>query len=243
MSKFGLIGKNIDYSFSKSFFTEKFEKEGLLHSYENFDIPNLDNLSDILSENDTLKGLNVTIPYKEKIIPFLDQLDRTAEAIGAVNVIKILRNKKLIGYNTDYFGFQKALAKFLPIQKKTALIIGTGGASKAVAFALENLGFDYQYVSRSNNPNFLNYSELDQTIIEKYLLIINCTPLGTFPNIESCPPLPYPFLTKKHLLFDLIYNPSETEFLKQGKLSGAKTSNGLTMLELQAEKAWEIWNS
>lgn len=242
MSKFGLIGKGISYSFSKSFFTEKFEKEGLLHSYKNFDIPTIDSFLDILSENKDLKGLNVTIPYKEKVIPFLDGLDKTAASIGAVNVIKILEDKKLIGYNSDYFGFQTSLVKFLPLQKKTALILGTGGASKAVAFALDNLGFDYQYVSRSNNPNFIDYSKLDQTIIEEHLLIVNCTPLGTTPNIKAYPPIPYQFLTGNHLLFDLIYNPSETQFLKRGKLWGAKTSNGLAMLEFQAEKAWEIWS-
>lgn len=242
MSKFGLIGKDISYSFSKSFFTEKFEKEGLLYSYHNFDIPTVESFPTILSQNNDLKGLNVTIPYKEKVIPFLDSLDETAEKIGAVNVIKILEDKKLIGYNSDYFGFQTALAKFLPLKKKSALILGTGGASKAVAFALDNLGFEYKYVSRSNDLNFLNYSELDQALINNNQLIINCTPLGTFPNIKACPPIPYQFLTKDHLLFDLIYNPSETQFLKRGKLWGAKTSNGLSMLEFQAEKAWEIWN-
>ena len=179
----------------------------------------------------------------KEIIPFLDGLDETAKTIGAVNVVKILENKKLIGYNSDYYGFQTSLAKFLPLKKKTALILGTGGASKAVAFALNNLGFDYNYVSRTDNSIFLNYSELDQSIIENHLLIINCTPLGTFPNINECPPIPYQFLTETHLLFDLIYNPSETQFLKLGKLRGATTSNGLAMLEFQAKKAWEIWNS
>lgn len=242
MSKFGLIGKDISYSFSKTFFTEKFEKEGLFHSYQNFDIPNIECFSNLISENSELKGLNVTIPYKEKVIPYLDALDETAEAIGAVNVIKILEDKKLIGYNSDHFGFQTALADFLPLKKNTALILGTGGASKAVAFALKNLGFDYNYVSRTRNPNWLHYSELDQATIENNLLIVNCTPLGTSPNITACPPIPYQFLTENHLLFDLIYNPSVTQFLKLGKLSKAKTSNGLAMLEFQADRAWEIWN-
>ncbi len=243
VSKFGLIGKNIGYSFSKSFFTEKFEGEGLPHLYENFDIPSIERFPTIISENSDLKGLNVTIPYKEMVIPFLDKLDKTAEKIGAVNVIKILESKKLMGYNSDYYGFQKSLSKFLPLKRKTALILGTGGASKAIAFALNNLGFDYQYVSRGDKSIFLNYDQLNQEIIEKHLLIINCTPLGTFPDISMCPDIPYQFLTRDHLLFDLIYNPSETEFLKRGKLWGAKTSNGAAMLELQAEKAWEIWNS
>lgn len=242
VSKFGLIGKNISYSFSKSYFTKKFEKKGLQHSYENFDISTIECLTSIISENNNLKGLNVTIPYKEEVIPYLDGLDVTAKAIGAVNVIKILENNKLIGYNSDHFGFQDSLNKFLPLQQKTALILGTGGASKAISFALDQLGFEYQFVSRSGNPNYLDYSELNQTIIEKHLLIINCTPLGTSPNIAAFPPIPYQFITKNHLLFDLIYNPSETQFLKQGKLWGAKTSNGLAMLESQAEKAWEIWN-
>src|SRR5690606_26001875 len=178
--------------------------------------------------NNDIKGLNVTIPYKEKIIPFLDGLDPIAKAIGAVNVIKILENKKLIGYNSDHFGFQTALTDFLPLKKRTALILGTGGASKAVAFTLEKLGFEYRHVSRSQNPNLLGYSELNQEIIEKYVLIINCTPLGTSPHIYAYPPIPYRFLTKNHLLFDLIYNPSETQFLAEGKHLGAKTSNGLT---------------
>lgn len=222
---------------------EKFEKEGLSHSYENFDIPNLENISGIISENPSLKGLNVTIPYKEKIIPFLDSLDKTAKEIGAVNVIKITEDHKLIGYNTDHYGFGAALSNFLPLQKKTALILGTGGASKAVAFSLKKLRFEYKFVSRSKNSNYLDYSDLDQSVIDRNLLIVNCTPLGTFPNIEACPPIPYQFLSKNHLLFDLIYNPLKTTFLKRGESKGAKTSNGLAMLELQAEKAWQLWQT
>src|SRR5690554_3525160 len=179
MVEFGLIGKDIGYSFSKSFFTDKFEKEGLPYSYENFDIPNLDGFLEIISSNPTLKGLNVTIPYKEKILPFLDRLDPIAREIGAVNVIKITNDRKLVGFNTDYHGFQVSLSKFYPLQKKTALILGTGGASKAVAFSLKNLGFEYKFVSRSRKSEFLDYFDLDQSILEKYLLIVNCTPLGT----------------------------------------------------------------
>lgn len=243
MSKFGLIGKNIGYSFSKSFFTKKFENEGLNHSYENFDVPTLDNLSEIFSQNDDLKGLNVTIPYKEQIIPYLDELDEIAKDIGAVNVIKITENRKLIGYNSDYYGFQSSLESFLPLKEKSALILGTGGASKAVAYVLDKLGFNYSYVSRSKDENTLNYSDLDQFIIKKNYLIINCTPLGTYPQIDRFPPIPYQFLTKDHLLFDLIYNPSETQFLSKGKFRNTKTSNGLNMLQSQAQRAWEIWNS
>ncbi|MBT0608504.1 shikimate dehydrogenase family protein [Aequorivita echinoideorum] len=243
MSKFGLIGKNISYSFSKKYFSEKFQKEKLPHSYENFDIAQIDYFPQILSENTNIKGLNVTIPYKEKIIQYLDGVDEIAKKIGAVNTIKITETRKLIGYNTDYFGFQKSLEEFLPLQKKTAFILGTGGASKAIAFALENLGFSFTYVSRNAGSESLAYSDLSKNIIENNLLIINCTPLGTFPKIEEFPPIPYQFLTENHLLFDLVYNPSETAFLKKGKENGARTSNGLKMLQLQAEKAWEIWNS
>lgn len=241
MAKFGLIGKNIDYSFSKKFFTEKFEKEQLPHSYENFDINAIELFPELISKNPTLKGVNVTIPYKEEILPFLDDLDEDAKQIGAVNTIKFTKNK-LIGYNTDHFGFQKALEKFLPLHNKKALILGTGGASKAVAFALNTLGFEYQFVSRKENTDTLKYDSLSKESIENHFLIINCTPLGTFPNIADCPPIPYQYITKHHLLFDLIYNPAETEFLKRGKNNGALIVNGLDMLRLQAEKAWEIWN-
>ncbi len=243
MSKFGLIGKNIDYSFSKTYFSEKFERENLFHSYENFDIPSIEQFPKIISETPNLKGLNVTIPYKEEVIRFLNDLDETAQKIGAVNTIKISENGKLKGFNTDFYGFQKSIENFLPLKKKTALILGTGGASKAIAYALENLGFDFKFVSRKENSNSINYQSLNQALIENHLLIVNCTPLGTFPNIHEYPPIPYVFITENHLLFDLIYNPAETEFLKQGKIQGAKTANGLKMLELQAEKAWEIWNS
>lgn len=242
MSKFGLIGKNIDYSFSKKYFSEKFERENLPHSYENFDIHSIADFQNIISKTPNLKGLNVTI-YKEEIIPLLDNLDEDARKIGAVNTIKISDDKTLTGYNTDHFGFQKSLEAFLPLQQKTALILGTGGASKAVAYTLEKLGFRFKFVSRKESLNTLQYSSLNQSIIENHLLLINCTPVGTFPNIADSPPIPYHFLTENHLLFDLIYNPSETEFLKKGKTKGAKTINGLKMLELQADKAWEVWNS
>ncbi|MCB0451300.1 MAG: shikimate dehydrogenase [Aequorivita sp.] len=243
MSKFGLVGKNIGYSFSKKFFSEKFEKENLFHTYENFDIPSIEVFPKIISENPNLKGLNVTIPYKEEVIKFLNKLDGTAQKIGAVNTIKISETGKLTGFNTDFYGFQKSLEIFLPLKKKTALILGTGGASKAIAYALENLGFNFKFVGRRENSNTIKYESLNKSIIEKHLLIVNCTPLGTFPNIHEYPAIPYGFITENHLLFDLIYNPVETEFLKQGKTKGAKTTNGLRMLELQAEKAWEIWNS
>lgn len=243
MSSYGLLGKNINYSFSKAYFTEKFERENLQHSYENFDIPSIELFPKIISEISGLKGLSVTIPYKETVIGFLDELDGDAKKIGAVNTIKVSGNKKLKGYNTDHFGFQKSLERLLPLHKKTALILGTGGASKAVAFALKNLGFDFKFVSRKKNQETLLYSELSKSVFEDYLLIINCTPLGTFPNIADCPNIPYHYLTQNHLLYDLIYNPAETTFLEHGRKQGAQTINGLEMLQIQAEKAWEIWNS
>lgn len=241
MSKFGLIGKHIDYSFSKSFFTEKFEKENLPHSYHNFDIENIEQFPEILVKNKDLHGLNVTIPYKEKIIPYLDDLEKTAKDIGAVNVIKFDGNK-LIGYNSDCFGFEKSLLPFLPLKTKSALILGTGGASKAIAYVLAHLGFDFTYVSRKPNPEFIHYEDLDRNILENHCLIVNCTPLGTFPNTSAFPPIPYSYLSPDHLLFDLIYNPTETEFLRKGRKQGSNTSNGLDMLTWQAEKAWEIWS-
>lgn len=243
MSRFGLLGKNISYSFSKTYFSEKFKTENIQHSYENFDIISIESLPKIISETRDLKGLNVTIPYKETVISYLDELDEDAEKIGAVNTIKVSEDKKLKGFNTDHFGFQKSLEPFLPLQKKTALILGTGGASKAIAFALQNLDFKFRFVSRTKSPETLDYTDLDKSIIEDNLLIINCTPLGTFPNIDDCPPIPYQYLTENHLLYDLIYNPAETAFLKHGKKRHAQTVNGLKMLEIQAERAWEIWNS
>lgn len=243
MSKFGLVGKNISYSFSRTYFTEKFEKENVNHTYENFDIPSINDFPKVISETSNLIGLSVTIPYKEEVIPFLNDLDEEAKKIGAVNTIKVSESKMIKGFNTDHYGFQKSLEAFLPFHKKNALILGTGGASKAIAYALEKLGFDFKFVSRNKTSSNLSYDELDENIIQNHCLIINCTPLGTFPNITDCPSIPYEFLSEKHLLFDLIYNPAETEFLKRGKHQGARISNGLKMLEFQAEKAWEIWNS
>lgn len=242
MRKFGLIGKNIHYSFSKTYFTEKFKNSGHSDTYENFDIVDISKFPDILLKNPTLNGLNVTIPYKEEIIPFLDYLHPIAKKIGAVNTIKIEKSGRLSGYNTDYFGFKIALKDVLPLKQKTALILGTGGASKAIAYTLHELDFTLQFVSRTPSKNTISYENLDQKIIENHLLIVNCTPLGTFPNIAAFPPLPYQHLTTSHLLFDLIYNPHETTFLKKGKAAGTKISNGLKMLEMQAEKSWTLWN-
>jgi len=244
MSKYGLIGKNIDYSFSKSYFKNKFEKEHLINcSYENFDISSIEVFDTKIKTTPLLKGLNVTIPFKESIIPFLDKISKKAKAIGAVNTIKINDKGQFIGYNTDCYGFKKSLSPHLTTTPVQALILGTGGASKAIAFTLKELGIAYAFVSRRlTNGTTYTYDTLTSTIIKKHLLIINCTPLGTHPNVHFSPNIPYDSMTNKHLLFDLIYNPQETLFLNQGKQKGAKIINGLKMLEFQAEKAWEIWN-
>jgi shikimate dehydrogenase len=245
MAKYGLIGKNISFSFSKVFFTTKFEQEKRQDSYENFDISDISQFKEIIAKNKDLKGLNVTIPYKESIIPFLDRLQKEAKIIGAVNTIKFQRDGRLVGYNTDHVGFAKALANYLPLKEKTALILGTGGASKAVSYVLDTMGFDYKFVSRSNkkNSSFLTYSGLNREIILSHYLIVNCSPVGTFPNVHEHPNIPYHFLTSDHVLFDLIYNPRETEFLKMGFSKGARVTNGMKMLEYQAKKSWSIWKS
>ncbi len=243
MRRFGLIGKNISYSFSKTYFSNKFESESIADaSYDNFDLKTILDFEGLLKNNPDLVGLNVTIPYKETIISYLDILSKKVQKIGAVNTIKITNNGELIGFNTDCYGFEESLKPLLEKHHKRALILGTGGASKAIAFVLENLKIHYKFVSRKETKTGFTYNQLNNSIIENYQIIINCTPLGTFPNINYCPDIPYDFITEKHLLYDLIYNPSETLFLKKGKAKGAKTCNGLKMLELQAEKAWEIWN-
>ena len=243
MSKFGLIGKHIDYSFSKAYFTNKFNIEGLPHTYQNFDIEAIEDFLEIIKSTKDLKGLNVTIPYKESVIPYLSNLYKTAEEIGAVNTIKISKNGDLIGYNTDYYGFKKSIEPYLKSNHKRALILGTGGASKAVVFALKKLGIKHNYVSRSvSDIAKYTYQTISEDIINNHHIIINCTPLGAFPETNACPSIPYDAITKSHLLFDLIYNPEETKFLTIGKLKGANICNGLEMLELQADKAWEIWH-
>ncbi|MGG8497492.1 shikimate dehydrogenase family protein [Tenacibaculum sp. TC6] len=243
-SLFALIGKNISYSFSRGYFTTKFSNLGLEnHEYVNFDFQNLDEFPEKLkTHKNNLKGMNVTIPYKLEIFDFLDEIDKEAKIIGAVNTIKITDAGKLIGFNTDVYGFKKSLQPLLKKYHKKALILGTGGASKAVAYVLDELGIEYQFVSRAAKEGNLTYKELNKEIINSHLLIINCTPLGTHPAIENAPEIPYNDITNKHLLYDLIYNPAETTFLKNGKKMGADIKNGLEMLEQQAEKAWEIWN-
>ena len=244
MHKLGLIGKNISYSFSKAYFKNKFEKEQITNvAYENFDIENIELFPSIIQNTKGIKGFNVTIPYKEAIIPFLDDLDETAKKIGAVNTIKISENKQLIGYNTDCYGFKNSLKPLLRPHHKMALILGTGGASKAVAFSLKELNIRYYFVSRaSKNGVDFTYDSLTDEIIKQHQIIINCTPIGTFPNINACPNIPFAAINSEHILYDLIYNPAETTFLKFGKNLGATIQNGSKMLELQAEKAWSIWD-
>ncbi|MCL9805651.1 shikimate dehydrogenase [Flavobacterium amniphilum] len=241
--KLGLLGRNISYSFSRNYFAQKFEKEGLTndYTYVNFDIPSIAEFKSVIKNNPDTIGMNVTIPYKEEVIPFLDQLSENAKAIGAVNTIKVLTDGKLEGHNTDYFGFTESLKPLLKSHHKKALILGTGGAAKAIAFGLQLLGIEYQYVSRKASEKTIPYENIDQQIFSKHTLIINCTPLGTSPNIEACPDIPYEFFTEGHIAYDLIYNPEETEFLKRAKQKKAVTKNGYEMLVLQAEKAWKIW--
>jgi shikimate dehydrogenase len=240
--RFGLVGKNISYSFSKGYFTQLFEKQGLKdHSYENFDIQDIADFPSILKDNKDITGLNVTIPYKEVILPYLDSVDEQAANIGAVNTIKVTE-EGLIGYNTDSYGFEQSLVKHLKKQHKKALILGTGGASKAIAYTLTSLAIPYMFVSRNPEENQLSYADVDESILASHKLIVNCTPLGTYPNILEKPGIPYKHLTSDHLLFDLIYNPEKSAFLKAGENRGASICNGLAMLELQADKAWTIWH-
>lgn len=243
--KFGIIGKNISYSFSRKYFLEKFKNIGLNnYEYFNFDIPEIEEFPFLLyHREDEFRGLNVTIPYKEAIIKYLDEVETEAQNIGAVNTIKVTDDNKLIGYNTDVYGFRKSIEPLLKSHHKKALILGTGGASKAVAYALKKLDISYKFVSRNENENLVTYAMLDEEIMDEYSIIINCTPIGTHPDIENAPAIPYQYLSNKHLLYDLIYNPSETKFLLEGKKQGASIKNGFEMLELQAEKSWEIWNS
>ncbi len=241
--RFGLLGKDIGHSFSAGYFTARFAKDGATDcTYENFDLPNIEQFPTFIKENPDLSGLNVTIPYKEQVIPFLDSLSRKATQIGAVNVIRFTKNGKLKGYNSDYYGFEKSLQPLLQSHHQKALILGTGGASKAVAYALQRLGILYAFVSRIPSANTVAYEYLNETTFDNYQIVINCTPLGTSPNVEEYPPIPYQFLTDKHIAFDLIYNPELTLFLKKAKEKGATTKNGMDMLIYQAEKAWKIWN-
>ena len=243
MKNVGLLGKNIDYSFSRGYFKGKFETNKLDCTYNNLDLETIEDFESIKTSETELSGLNVTIPYKQAVLPYLDAIDSEAQEIGAVNTIKI-ENGKLTGYNTDHFGFEHSLKPHLKSHHKKALILGTGGASKAIAFALKKLDIHFEYVSRTASSSVkYTYESLAVEGVENYQIIINCTPLGTFPDVHKCPTIPYEHITSNHLLFDLIYNPEETLFLKHGNTKNATTLNGLEMLRLQAEKSWEIWNS
>ena len=264
MDTYGLIGFPLKHSFSAKFFTEKFRREEIDAEYLNFELEHIQDLRHIIIFNQHLKGMNVTIPYKEKVIPFLDEVSPEARKIAAVNVIKVDRKPgdmyyyRLTGYNTDYTGFKQSLTPLLnrpmqgdaaqshpsrdPSPHQKALILGTGGASKAVAQALTDLLIEWKYVSRTPGNNRLTYNDISPAVVSEHTLIINASPVGTFPQTDQCPDIPYALLTPRHLLYDLVYNPEETLFLQKGKERGAVTKNGREMLELQALAAWEIWN-
>lgn len=246
MDKYGLIGYPLGHSFSISYFNQKFHDEDINAVYENFEIPTIDALPEVLSQNPELKGLNVTIPYKEKVLPFLDSISPEARSIGAVNVIRITHQGKdtiLKGYNSDVIGFTKSIEPM--IDKKwhnKALILGTGGASKAIDYGLRNLGLETVFVSRYEKTGTIQYKDITPEVIREYNVIVNCTPLGMYPHTEECPQLPYEAMDSHTILYDLIYNPDETLFMKQGEKYGAQTKNGLEMLLLQAFASWEFWH-
>jgi shikimate dehydrogenase len=241
--KFGLIGRSLAHSFSKKYFEEKFRNENLPYSFQNFELNSITEFPAVLEQNKSLKGLSVTVPYKEQVIPYIDELNIEAREIGAVNCINFV-NGKTIGHNTDVFGFKTSIKPFLEPKHNRALIFGTGGSSKAVAYALKQIGVDYYFVTSreyKKTPNTFFYYELNPMIFSQFLLLINCTPVGMFPEISEAVPIPFSYVTSDHLAYDLIYNPEETVFLANCKEKGAVTINGYSMLQLQAEKAWKIW--
>ena len=244
MRRFGLIGFPLGHSFSKKYFTEKFLLEGIDARYDLYELKSLDEFTELkVSEN--LCGLNVTIPYKQQINPFLDEMDETAAEIGAVNVIKFIRDGndlKLKGYNSDAIGFLQSIRPYLKPHHNKALILGTGGASLAFDYTLRKLGIETIFVSRTPAEGQLSYSDLSETVLNEYPIILNASPVGTFPDVERCPDIPYQYLTSRHLLFDAVYNPAETLFLQKGKAQGTTVLNGEGMLSGQAEAAWKIWN-
>ena len=246
MDKYGLIGYPLGHSFSIGYFNEKFQNECIDATYENFEIPSIENLTEILDSNPELKGLNVTIPYKEKVISYLDSISPEARAIGAVNVIKVTHkgNKtELKGYNSDVIGFTQSIEPLLERYHKKALVLGTGGASKAIIFSLKSLGIETLTVSRFERHGCERYEDITPEMIKEYNVIVNCTPCGMYPQTDDCPNLPYEAMDSHTLLYDLIYNPDETLFLKKGKAQGATVKNGLEMLLLQAFASWNFWNS
>ena len=244
MDKYGLIGYPLVHSFSRGFFNEKFLAENIDAEYINFEIPNIKEFKSIVKNNLDLKGMNVTIPYKEQVIPYLDGLSQNAKLIGAVNVIRFERNKgkvKLFGHNSDIIGFKQSVESLLQPHHKKALVLGTGGSAKAIYYGLEQLNVSAVYVSRRAGNGLLTYSDLNESILDEFQVIVNCTPVGMFPLVNECPDIPYEFLTEKHLLYDLLYNPNETLFMQKGKKQGATVKNGLEMLLLQAYASWDVW--
>ena len=245
MDKYGLIGYPLIHSFSRSYFNEKFQNENIDATYENFEIPTIENLPEVIDSNPELKGLNVTIPYKEKVISYLDSVSPEARAIGAVNVIKVTHNGSettLKGYNSDVIGFTKSIEPLLERWHKKALILGTGGASKAVNYGLRSLGLETVFVSRYERPGTIQYDKITPDVIKEYNVIVNCTPVGMYPHVDECPQLPYEALDSHTLLYDLIYNPDNTLFMQRGEENGATVKNGLEMLLLQAFSSWEFWH-
>ena len=242
MRTFGLLGRSLSHSFSQRYFSEKFDQLGLRDCrYELFELADIAELPQLLARHPDLAGLNVTIPYKEQIWPYLTRVAPSATRVGAVNVVEVLPGGELVGHNTDYLGFRESLRRFYP-GRGPALVLGTGGAAKAVRVALQELGIPHQLVGRDPLRAHLTYAGLTSALVAGYPLLINATPLGTYPAVAGCPPLPYAAFTSQHYLFDLIYNPRETRFLQLGREAGAHTHNGLDMLERQAEAAWAIWN-
>ena len=246
MDKYGLIGYPLGHSFSISYFNQKFADEGINATYENFEIPSIDDLPEIIDRYPNLRGLNVTIPYKEKVIPFLDSISPEARAIGAVNVIRVVhqKNKTLLkGYNSDVIGFTKSIEPMLdPKWHKKALILGTGGASKAINYGLKSLGIEPVFVSRYERPGTIQYQSITPDVVREYNVIVNCTPMGMYPNTDECPQLPYEAMDSHTILYDLIYNPDQTLFMRNGAKYGAEVKNGLEMLLLQAFASWEFWH-
>ncbi len=245
MDKYGLIGYPLGHSFSIGYFNEKFANENIDAQYINFEIPSIDNLVEVLSSNPQLRGLNVTIPYKEQVIRYLDSISPEAEAIGAVNVIRVSQKGNqtfLRGFNSDVIGFTKSIEPLLERYHRKALILGTGGAAKAVDYGLKSLGLETQMVSRSRKTGAITYDDVKAETIEEYNVLVNCTPLGLYPNVDLCPTLPYNAMNSRTLLYDLLYNPDETLFMRKGREQGATVKNGLEMLLLQAFASWEFWN-
>ena len=246
MDKYGLIGYPLGHSFSIGYFNEKFQSENIDAVYENFEIASIEDLQEVLATNPELRGLNVTIPYKEKVMSYLDHITPEARAIGAVNVIQVQHKGSKIflkGFNSDVIGFTRSIEPMLERFHKKALVLGTGGAAKAVHFALKALGLEAVYVSRYERPGTIQYERITPEVIHEYNVIVNCTPLGMYPHVSDCPPLPYEAMDSHNLLYDLIYNPDQTLFMQKGAAQGATVKNGLEMLLLQAFASWEFWNS